>query len=353
MSDVTTPATPDAPVRVVVIGSGSICRFRHAPEYHANPDAQIVAFVDPVLARADWCAAKWGGQAFDKWEDAIALNGVNAVSVCTPNYLHAPLTIAALKAGKHVLCEKPMATSDDEARAMVDASAAAGKFLMIGHNQRLAPLHIKAREIVASGVLGKIISFRTSFAHGGPENWSIERDQSWFFHKDKAFIGAMGDLGVHKTDLLRYLLGEEIVEASAFVEHLEKANSDVDDTAVCLLRTQSGAVGTLTATWTHHPGEDNATVIYGENGTLRMGDSKEFGVTVRLLSGENQFYQVGALQTNDGGGQNDSGVVGAFVQSIKTDTPPVISGDEGRKALAVILACLESAQTKRHVMVKG
>ena len=88
--------------------------------------------------------------------------------------------------------------------------------------------------------LGKIYSFRTAFGHPGPEGWSIDGKESWFFRKEEAFIGAMGDLGVHKTDLLRYVLGEEFVEVGAFIESSAKENSDVDDNAVCVLKTESG-----------------------------------------------------------------------------------------------------------------
>jgi predicted dehydrogenase len=340
-----------AKIRVGVIGSGSICRHRHAPEYAAHPDVEIVAFADRVPARAEWCAKKWGGEAFATADEVIALKNVDAVSVCTSNAFHAPITIAALKAGKHVLCEKPMATSDEESRAMIEAANAAKKFLMIGHNQRLAPLHVKAKQILKSGIIGKVVTFRTSFSHGGPEGWSIEGAKGWFFDKQQAFVGAMGDLGVHKADLLRWLLGEEIVEASAFVERLEKAG-DVDDTAVCTLRTESGAIGTLTASWTHHPGEDNATVVYGTQGILRIGSDPRFSVIVNLESGENQYFETGRLQTNEAGGQSESGVIRAFVDSIKRKKPPEISGEEGRRALAIILACLESAETKKHVAVK-
>ncbi len=340
-------------IRVGIIGNGSICRFRHAPEYAAlADDVEIVAFADRVPERAAWCVKKYGGKAYDKWEDVVALKDVDAISVCTSNFAHASISIAASGAGKHVLCEKPMATSADEANAMIAASQKAGKFLMIGHNQRLAPLHQKAKQILQSGIIGRVVTFRTSFSHGGPEGWSIEGKNGWFFDKKQAFVGAMGDLGVHKADLLRWLLGEEIVEASAFVDRLEKTFGTVDDTAVCLLRTESGAVGTLTASWTHHPGEDNATLVYGTEGILRIGTNPDFGVVVSLESGETQYFNVGKLQTNEGGGQSDTGVIRAFVSSIQSNTPPEISGEEGRRALAIILACLESAETKQHVPVR-
>lgn len=339
-------------IGVAVIGSGSIATYRHAPEYAANPNVELLAFVDVVLERAEKLAKKYGGKFLSHYEEALELKGVDAVSVCTPNVFHAPISIAALKSGKHVLCEKPMATSDKEARDMIAASEKAGKFLMIGHNQRLAGLHVKAKQIIDAGTIGKIISFRTSFCHPGPESWSAEGARSWFFNKKQAFVGSMGDLGVHKADLLRWLLGEEIVDVASFVEHLEKPIGDVDDNAVCILRSQSGAIGTLTASWTHYPGEDNTTYIYGSKGQIRIGTDPKFSVIVLLKDGEKQYYEVGKIQTNEEGGQGDTGVIRTFVNSILSGTPPEISGEEGRKALAVILACLKSTETKQFARVE-
>lgn len=339
-------------IGVAVIGSGSIATHRHAPEYAAHPNVEIIAFVDRVTERAEKLAKKYGARAFSKWEEAVALKDVDAVSVCTPNALHAPISIGALKAGKHTLCEKPMATSDAEAREMIAAAQKAGKFLMIGHNQRLAPLHVKARQLIAEGVIGKVLTFRTSFAHPGPESWSIEGATGWFFDRKQAFVGSMGDLGVHKADLMRWLLAEEFTEAAAMVEHLHKPQGDVDDNAVCILRSASGAVGVLVASWTHNPGEDNTTVLYGTRGILRLGADPRFSVIVELQGGEKQYYEIGRIQTNESGGQSDSGVIREFVSSILTDTPPKIDGEEGRRSLAVILACLKSAQTRQFAGVE-
>jgi predicted dehydrogenase len=338
-------------IGVAVIGSGSIATYRHAPEYAANPDIELVAFVDRVPERAEKLAKKYDAKSLSKWEDALELKGVDAVSVCVPNAFHAPITIAALKAGKHVLCEKPMATSNADALEMIATAAQAGKYLMIGHNQRLAPLHVKAKQLIKDGVIGKIVTFRTSFSHPGPESWSIEGPTGWFFDKKQAFVGSMGDLGVHKADLIRWLLGEEIVEVASMVGHLEKPMGDVDDNAVCLLKSASGVMGTLTASWTHYPGEDNATIIYGDKGHIRLGADPRFSVMVFLKDGEKQYYEVGKLQSNEEGGQSDSGVINAFVNSILTNTPPAISGEEGRRALAVILACLKSSETKAFAKV--
>ena len=186
------------------------------------------------------------------------------------NFLHARVAIA--RPGAACPLRKADGDTGAEAEAMLAAARHSGCVLMIGHNQRLAPMHVRAKQILQSGVLGRVISFRTSFAHPGPEGWSIEGAGGWFFQKEQAFVGAMGDLGVHKADLIRWLLAEEVVEVAAFVEAIAgKVNSTVDDNAICLFRMAGGAVGSMTVSWSHQPGEDNSTVLFCEKGIMRIG----------------------------------------------------------------------------------
>src|SRR5690625_2065042 len=110
-------------------------------------------------------AENYGAAAYTDYKDVIADKTIDVISVCLPNYLHAPVSIAASEAGKHVLCEKPMATSREEAEQMITAAEKSGTKLMIAHNQRFVSSHEKAREIIASGSIGKIYSFRRSEEH--------------------------------------------------------------------------------------------------------------------------------------------------------------------------------------------
>jgi predicted dehydrogenase len=339
-------------LRVAVIGCGSIAQYRHLPEYKSNKNVELIAVCDINEERALVVAEKYGVKAYTNYEELISSGSVDAVSVCTPNYLHAPISIAALKAGIHVLCEKPMATSKDEAEAMIAASQESGKKLMIGHNQRFVPSHQKARQLIQSGEIGKIYSFRTAFGHGGPEGWSVEGKEGWFFQKDKAFVGAMGDLGVHKADLLRYILGEEITEVGSFVETSAKDFADVDDNAVCVLKTESGIIGTLAASWAYVSKEDNSTIIYGEKAILRLEDDPVNSLVVQYANGEVVNYQLGKIQSNEAGGQNTSHVINKFVDAVVLDQEVPVSGEEGMKSLEVILAALESNETKQIVRVK-
>ncbi|WP_336784869.1 Gfo/Idh/MocA family protein [Paenibacillus sp. MMO-177] len=335
-------------VRVAVIGCGSISKHRHIPEYASNDNVELVAFVDPVIERAEEYAATHGGKAFADYETMLAEVKPDAVSVCTPNYLHASMSIAAANAGAHVLVEKPMAVTDEEAASMIEAAAKNGVKLMVGHNQRLMPPHVKAKQILESGVLGRVLTFRTSFGHPGPDGWSVDGAGSWFFRKPEAIMGAMGDLGVHKSDLIRYLLNDEVTEVAAFIGTLDKAG-DVDDNANVVVRMQSGAIGSLVASWTYYKGEDNSTVLWCEKGVMKIGTHPEDQVIVELRDGSVEKHKVGEISTNTK--QLSSGVVDAFIDSIVNDTVPAIPGEEGRKSLKVILSAFESQATGQFIKV--
>lgn len=336
-------------LKVGVIGCGSIARYRHLAEYQAHENVEITAVCDVVQERALEMAEKFGAAAYTDYQELLKNGEIEAVSICTPNALHAPMSITALQSGKHVLCEKPMATSLAEAEAMIEAAKVNKKKLMIAHNQRFVPSHDKAHELIQAGDLGRIYSFRTAFGHGGPEGWSIDGADSWFFDKKQAFIGAMGDLGVHKTDLMRFLLNEEFTEVAAFIETNAKQNTDVDDNAVFILKTENGIIGTLAASWSYGAKEDNSTIIYGEKGILRLEDDPDHSLIIHYTNGQTVKENLGGIQTNEEGGQEDSGVITRFVKSILLDTVPPVNGDEGMKSLKVILGALDSNKTKKII----
>ncbi|MDH7570433.1 MAG: Gfo/Idh/MocA family oxidoreductase, partial [Armatimonadota bacterium] len=264
-----------------------------------------------------------------------------------PNTLHAQQTIDALNAGLHVLCEKPMATTREEARAMIDAAEKSGKNLMIGHNQRLMPPHVCAKEILDSGRLGRVLSFRTAFCHPGPEYWSVDNNpNTWFFKKGIASLGVTGDLGVHKADLMRWLLGQEFAEVSALITTLDKRYPDgtlidIDDNAIVTLKTKQGVIGSITISWTNYGAEDNWTVLYCEKGVLSIGTDPVWNVVVNYRNGDAEQHKVGEISTNVK--QVSSGVIDLFAAEILAGKKPSIDGWEGYRALDVILTAMEAA----------
>jgi predicted dehydrogenase len=338
-----------------IIGCGKIAQVRHIPEYADNKNVKIAGFFDLNLARAEELAKQFGGKAYTSYQELLSQPEIDAVSVCTANQSHAEISIAALKAGKHVLCEKPMATSLEDCEAMVKTAGQAGRFLMIGQNQRMAKAHVKAKELLENGLIGDIISFRTTFGHGGPETWSIDPGSNvWFFDKNKAAMGAMADLGIHKTDLIHFLTGQTIIETTARVLTLDKRDASgaligVDDNAVCIYRLSGGAVGSMTASWTFYGAEDNSTVLYGTKGIMRIYDDPAYSIKVTTREGENILFDIDKIQTNDK--QTKSGIIDAFIDCLVENKAPAISGAEVLKSMRVIFASIESSQTGRTVSV--
>ena len=344
-------------INIGILGCGKIAQVRHIPEYAANPDCQLVGFYNPTKSRAEDMAAKYGGLAYDTAEELLANPEIDAVSVCAANYAHAALSIQALKAGKHVLCEKPMATTLADCEAMVECAKKNGKFLMIGHNQRLAKAHMEAKRLIDEGLIGDIITFRTSFGHGGPETWAIKPGKdTWFFDKSKAAMGVMADLGVHKTDLIQYLTGQRVVRTTARLVTLDKRGEDgeligVDDNAVCIYEMSGGAFGTMTASWTYYGAEDNSTVLYGTKGIMRIYDDPAHSIVVKLADGQEQVYDVEQIQTNDN--QTKSGVIDLWVDCLKNNRAPEISGESALCAMRAVFASIASSQTGKAVEIEA
>jgi len=337
-----------------VIGAGSIARMRHLPELQDNSYAEIAAVCDRNQTRAEEMTDIYGGKAFSDYKELIAMKDLDAVIVCATNTTHAEMTIAALQAGKHVMCEKPMATTLEDARAMIDVSEQTGKFLMITHNLRLAPACIKAREILQSGKLGKVLTFQTTFGHPGSEFWAIDGGDTWFYKKKITAFGVMGDLGIHKIDLVHWLLDQDYTEAVAMAGTLNKRNSkgeliDVEDNAICLLKTSGGILGTVSVSWTYQK-EDNSTTFYCEKGVLRIYAHPEYQLIVDYSNDEGEYHKVGEVPTNIK--QIKSGIVDLFVNSLVTNRRPEISGEEGYKALNTVLACFEAIETKKVVSIR-
>lgn len=334
--------------KIGIIGCGKIAQVRHIPEYEANPNSQLYGFYDINVERAKELAEKYNGKAYESYEEMLNDPEIEAVSVCAANSVHAEITVAALKAGKHVLCEKPMATTLEDCEAMVKAAEESGKYLMIDQNQRLAKAHVEAKKMIDDGLIGDIVTFRTTFGHGGPETWSIDPGQNtWFFDRTKAAMGAMADLGIHKTDLIQFLTSQRVVETTAQIMTLDKKDAKgeligVDDNAICIYKMSGGAVGTMTASWTHYGAEDNSTVLYGTKGIMRIYDDPAHSIVVVAKDGIRTEYDVEAIQTNDN--QTNSGMIDLFVECLVDKKEPEISGASVLHAMRAVFASIEASE---------
>lgn len=343
-------------VKYGVIGCGAIAQRRHIPECMANPDSLLVGIAEFNPDRCDELGKKYGVKSFCDHKELLKMAEIDAVVVSGPNSLHAPQSIDALNAGKHVLCEKPMAVTRDEAKAMIEAAKKNNKYLMIGLNQRLMPAHVRAKEILQTGRLGKVLSFRTAFKHPGPEGWSVDAGKSWFFRKDQAFMGVTGDLGIHKADLMRWLLADEFAEVSGMITTLDKRDPEgnliaLDDNAFINLKTKSGVIGSMILSWTNYGLEENYTVLYCQKGVMSIGTDPTYGVIVDYRNGDREMHKVGAMSTN--AKQVASGVIDAFTKSISEKKAPEIDGTEGLRSLDVILTAQEAAREGKTMKISA
>ena len=333
-------------LRIGVIGCGKITVTRHAPEYAANELCEVAGFFDYLPERAEAMAKEYGGRVYPSVEALLADGSIDAVSICTANATHAALTVAALHAGKHVLCEKPLATTLTECEEMLSAARAAGRRLFVAHNQRLSAVHQKAKALLDGGAIGKPISFKTCFGHSGPDNWSIDAGTgNWFFDKSRSAFGAVADLGIHKIDLMRYLLGSDIACVQAILATLDKSYPDgtpvnVDDNATVLCRMKNGVLGSVTVSWTYYADEENDTTIYGTDGKMHLSPKDEC-ITVYRKNGESE--RIAAPQ----GGS--TGVIDTFLQAVASGEPSVLDAEAIYPSMQAMMAAIRSSEEGRRI----
>ena len=342
-------------LKVGIIGCGSIAKQRHGYEYFHNSDVEIKGFYDLIPERAQALVDLYGGKVYAGVDELLADPEIDAVSVCMANAFHAEISIKALKADKHVLCEKPMAVSLEECEAMVAAAKENGKRLLIGHNQRLAPAHKKAKEILSSGALGRVITFQSTFGPKGPEMWSMDKSaNTWFFKKASASFGSMADLGIHKIDLMRYLIGSEITSVYSSMKVLDKKFPDgtpieVDDNSVEVLTFANGALGTVTTSWTHYGEECNATTLFCEKGIMKLYADPQYSLKIVNADGTQVLYALDRLQTNDDAQQASSGVIDEFVAAVEEGRPSILDAEDIVRSMRAVFACLRSAEAEKAV----
>ncbi|MCP4640751.1 MAG: Gfo/Idh/MocA family oxidoreductase [bacterium] len=338
-------------LRAGVVGCGQIARHLHVADYAVCEEAEVVALCDVIKSKAAALAADKapGATIYTDYKKMLKAENLDMVTVATPNYQHGPVTVAALKAGCNVLVEKPMATSSAEAQRMIDTAKKCKRLLMVNQSQRRFAPHVKAKEVIDSGILGKILHVTAMFGHSGPENWSPTG--KWFFKKKEARFGAMADLGVHKADLIRHLTGKEVAEVSGFFERLEKKNTDIEDNFVSCLKFTDGTVGTLCASWTVKGMEANYTILHCTNGTLRVCELPDKPLVANLVNPECtiEFDVPDAASNEDDTWGLD--VSGAFARACLGKEKPYCSGEEGKRSLEVILAAEKAAMTRKTVKV--
>jgi predicted dehydrogenase len=265
-------------IRWLVIGIGDIARRRVIPAILAEPRSRLQALVtrDPQKA-----AAYPGVEVFTNLEVALLSTPIDAVYIASPVFLHAPLAIACLQAGKHVLCEKPTAMNLAEAQSMAAAARAHQRLFTVAYYRRLFPKLVRARQLIAEGAIGEPILAEAN-CHGWLKNDDPEWTRNWLFDPAMAGGGPLYDIACHRIDALNFLFGEPL-RATGFLSNATHAMA-VEDAATVLMKYARGVHATVDVRWNSHIDRDQFRVI-GTDGEinldplsgpiLRIGDLEE------------------------------------------------------------------------------
>jgi predicted dehydrogenase len=359
-------------LRVGVIGAG--IGALHLAAYNQLPQVEVVALAGLDDDRVRRVAAEYSvPQTYREYEHMLAAPGIDAVSVCLPNALHAPVSIAALQAGKHVLVEKPLARNVEEAQTMIAAAEAADRILMVSFDKRYRGDVQWIKRYIDSGALGRIYYAKAHWMRRA----GIPRLGSWFVSKEQAGGGPLIDLGVHVLDIAMYLMGEprpRALSANVYAEFgprglknwvgreqfsNERLTYEVEDMATAFVRLEGdGTIADarttmlLEASWATHSaaGDDFGVTLYGtEGGVELMVRNYGYDDTVRV------FSDVGGVPVDSAPkiprGKGHLHVIERFVGAILDGAPPIPSAEEGLRRVEVIGACYRSALEGREVAI--
>lgn len=331
--------------KVGLLGAGGVAQFHERGYREAG--VEIVAIADAHEATLARRQAEWNiPRAYDRFEALLDDPEVEAVSVCLPNALHAPATIAAARAGKHVLCEKPIAMSLSEAEAMIRECREAGVVLQVGHHLRTNPYAEKARELIARGDLGRVTFVRLRQAH----DWGGQEPRASFLTLASAGGGTLLDNGCHLMDLARFFAGDvrEVFARAATLGY----DIEVEDTSLVSLQFASGALGSVENAWTA-TGWEEGFWIYGTRGALEYTNrtgTPEMRHVFRASPGTTWAEQDVAVY-RFAGLPPHSRAVAAFVEAVRGEREVVCSGEDGLEAVRLVLASYESARQRLPVIL--
>lgn len=318
------------PVRIGMISFAHMHAASYAACVQSNPNALLTGISDDDTERGKQMAEAYECEYFGS-EEALLGADIDAVIICTENALHRDATLRAAAAGKHVMCEKPISVSVDDAQAMIAACADAGVGLMTAFPCRYGPAYIEARRLVTQGHVGDILAMKGTNRGRNPGGWFVEPHLSGG--------GATIDHTVHITDLMRDITGDEVAAVYCEMDRFFNPQLKCDDAGLITMDFTGGAIATLDCSWSrppHYPTWGDATLaVVGTEGNL----------WIDLFSEKLHVYQNDASSYNWAGyGANlDYGLVGAFCDAVAADAPMPITGHDGLRALEVALAAYQSA----------
>lgn len=334
-------------LRIGLIGAGLQGR-RRATALNQFDDTKLVVVADVNYSAAGLLADEMGCEAANDWEGVVSREDIGMVIVCTPPHLHKPICIEALKKGKHVLCEKPLARNPEEAREIVDAARQNGVKLKCGFNLRHHPGIQQAREWFDQGVIGELCFIRCRYGIGGRPGY----DKEWRAELEIAGGGQLMDQGMHALDLSRWFMGE-FSEASGFLSTTFWDVAPLEDNAFALLRTEKRRVASIHVSWTQWKNLFSFE-LFGRDGYITVeGLGGGYG-TEHAILGRRAFLKPFREEIVEFRGEDRSWREEwrEFVSAVSDNREPSGSGYDGLQAINLAYAVYESAQKGCVVKVK-
>lgn len=328
------------PISVGLVGGGGIVDA-HIRGYRAYADAiKVVAVADVVTETAQRRAAELDATPYTDFRQMINEADLDAVDICLPHYLHAEAIVAAAEAGKHILCEKPLCLTVEQAELVQRAVTKAGVTLMCAHNQLYLPAVTKAKQLLDDGVLGTVYEVRVTdsfYNDFDPQN------MGWRASAATSGGGELMDTGYHPTYLMLHFAGGSPVDATALLSRHRLHFMEGEDSAQVLVRFDNGVVGQLVTSWAYDPppGTERFAIV-GERGSMRS-DGVSLLLTLRESGSETfDFEAVDSFAVE----------IGAFADCLRSGIRPLHTEKEGIDVLCLILAAYEGARSRTIAPVR-
>lgn len=323
-----------------LVGTGRIAQERILPAIKDHAGSELVAVVSRDPERAGRFAERFGARhAYTRYEDLLANPAVQAIAIHTPNALHAEQAIAAAGAGKHVFCDKPMATSVEDAERIVAACERARVTLGVNFHNRFMPCFIDCKRSIEAGEIGEPLLVQVEASPGARLE---ERVGTWRFDAQLAGLGTTMSVGVHIFDILRYMLGSEVVEATSL---FDKPRGVMEQVNFSTLKLGNGAIAQVSI---HEiaPHPHNDIVIYGSKGRItgrgvtRSRESGELEVLTAAGERRTKSYPVTNAHAD---------CVAAFAEAVLAGRAPAATGIDGLRSVQLTEAMKRSAWEGVHV----
>lgn len=340
-----------------VIGTGNISAA-HIDSIERLPNARLVGIMGHTRESAQALARKHDVKAYDDLDSLLADDEVEVVCICTPSGAHLEPAVAAARAGKHVVVEKPLEVTSERARAIIDATREAGVKLATIFMSRFSDSHRLLKRTIDAGELGRLLQGDAYVKWFRSQEYYDSSDWRGTWALDGG--GALMNQAIHQLDMLLWLVGP-IAEVFAYADTLAHERLEVEDTLVAVFKYANGALGHLSAATSLYPGQPKVLDIHGEHGTVRVKNDGLVQWELRGVTEEEQAEMIERYSVAGSGASADPMAISFenhrrqledFLHAIETDSSPLVDGAEGLRSVEAAEAIYRSAKTGQPVSLR-